>query len=603
MDVTLPDNGGLLRDIIANKCISTLFQPIVDLKSAEIIGYEALSRGPAGTSLHSPLSLIAQAEADGLIWQLEELFREKAIVAAKGQSLKNLLFLNVDPNVVNDPSFFSGFTRQSILDHGLMPEMIVFEITERSAIESYKSFRSAMLHYIEQGYKTAIDDTGAGYSNLSMINKIKPNFIKIDMDLIRGVDADSFKQAIIKSFVWLANLTNIQLVAEGIETMEEARTLHSLGVHAGQGYLLGRPSPELTEIDTNVRRALMNLNRSTELLHSYSTKYIGEICEPVSSFDAEASCSEVKQYLDANDIEGACIQSNGHIVGLIMRSKLNAALSVQYGFSLHARKPVKGVMEPACLTVDYFTPISTVSELALARPHARIYDNIIVTRNFKYAGIISVINMMKHSLEIERSYALALNPLTGLPGNVQINKVLYDTIRNGNECCVLYIDVDNFKIYNDAYGFKQGDTMLILAKDAICGAVKSRYSFTSFIGHIGGDDFLAVVDCGAAECEALCASIISGFNQEVRRLFCEKDLARGYIMGQARDFSRKKARYPLNTLSIAALRGCMSGFETPDKLARRLSELKSAVKALGGGRYRIITSSAHAALPAHAPPA
>jgi diguanylate cyclase (GGDEF)-like protein len=551
MEAAATGNSDLLREIIASRTITTLFQPIVDLRSMEIIGYEALSRGPVNTPLFGPLDLIAQAEQDNCLWKLEELFRETAITSASALGIKCLLFLNVDPNVVNDPSFTTGFTRQSISDHGLMPEMIVFEFTERSAIENYKSFRSAMYHYIEQGYKTAIDDTGAGYSNMSMITRIKPNFIKIDMELIRGVDADSFKQAIIKSFVWLVNLTNTKLIAEGIETMGEAKTLLNMGVHAGQGFLLGRPSPALGEVNEGVKRELAELNRSSALLHTYSTKYIGEICENVTAFEADTFCGDVKLYLDSNDIEGACVVSNDHIVGLVMGNRLNATMSAQYGFSLYAHRSVSRVMDSACLAVDYFTPISTVSELALARSHAKVYDNIIVTRNFKYAGMVSVINLLKHSLDIELSYALELNPLTGLPGNAQINKVLYDTINGGNECCVLYIDLDNFKVYNDAYGFKQGDAMLMLAKDVICGAVKSRFSFSSFIGHIGGDDFLAVVNCTEEECEALCGSIIADFRKKAQALYNEEDLARGYILGKARS-DKKPTHYSLASVSTGS---------------------------------------------------
>jgi diguanylate cyclase (GGDEF)-like protein len=577
----------LFNEILQNKSVTTHFQPIVDLRNADIIGYEALSRGPENHPLRSPVSLIEQAVKENSLWKLEVLFREKALTSASKLELKSLLFLNVDPNIVNDPNFSSGFTKQYIQDHGLLPEMIVFEITERSTIDNFKSFRSAMFHYIEQGYKTAIDDTGAGYSNLSVISKIKPNFIKIDMDLVRDIDKDSFKQAIIKSFVWLANLTNSKLIAEGIETMQEARTLISLGVHAGQGFLLGRPSPELIAIDTVIKGDILEFNHSSSLMHSYASKYIGEICEPVEAFEADTLCTDIKQFFTKTDAEGVCIVSNEHIVGLTMKNKLDAALSAQFGFSLHAQKPISRIMDSACLAVDYYTPISTVSELALARQHAKIYDNIVVTRNFKYAGIVSVINLLKHSSDIERSFALELNPLTGLPGNMQINKVLYDTINNGSQCCALYMDLDNFKVYNDAYGFKQGDAIIKMTKDVICRSFKDRYTFSSFIGHIGGDDFLAIVNCSRQECDELCEAIIAGFNQEVLHFLNEEDITRGCIYGKVRNNSKELVAFPLTSMSIAALCGVMSSFETPDRLSYQLSKIKTAAKALGGGRYVI----------------
>jgi diguanylate cyclase (GGDEF)-like protein len=575
-----------IHAVIRDKDIVTHFQPIVDLRNADILGYEALSRGPENTDLRSPASLIERAEAENCLWELEVLFREKALATAKTLELKTLLFLNVDPNIVNDPAFISGFTKQYIKEHGLLPEMIVFEITERSAIDDFRNFRLAMRHYQEQGYKTAIDDTGAGYSNLSVISKIKPHFIKIDMDLIRGIDKNSFKQAIVKSFVWLANLTNMTLIAEGIETMPEARTLISLGVHAGQGYLLGRPSPGLIELQPQVRQEILEFNKASSVLHAYASKHIGEICEPVDAFDAGAHCMDIRHFFSRSGAEGTCIVENGHIAGLIMRNKLDAAMSAQYGYSLYANRPIGALTDPSCLIVDYYTPISSVSEMAMSRPHAKIYDNIIVTRNMKYAGIVSIIDLLKHSSDIEKSFALELNPLTGLPGNMQINNVLYNAIAKGEECCVLYMDLDNFKIYNDAYGFRQGDAIIKMTKEIICRNLKDRYTFSSFVGHIGGDDFLAVVNCGPEDCEQLCASIIREFGEEVRGHIDENDVTNGCIYGRARG-SKELSPFPLTSMSIAVLSGAMSGFETPDSISYQLSRIKSVIKSQGGGRYLI----------------
>lgn len=581
------DHSKLLRDIMGNKEVHTLFQPIVDLKNAEIIGYEALSRGPKDSPLHSPIKLIEQATKDKTLWMLEVLFREKALSAASKGGLSSLLFLNVDPNVVNDPNFISGFTRQYIEEHGLMPEKIVFEITERSVIDNFKSFRSALQHYTDQGYRTAIDDTGAGYSNLSMISQIKPNFIKIDMDLVRGVDKDTFKQAIIKSFVWLANFTNTKLIAEGIETMGEAKMLISLGVHAGQGYLLGRPSNQFAAVDVSVRQEIIKTNISSSIMQSYTAKYIGDICESIQAFEAETHCIDIKQVFDCDKIEGACIVSREHIVGLIMRNRLNASMSAQFGFSLHAHKSISTLMDSSCLIVDYYTPISTVSELALARPNEKIYDNIIITRNFRYCGMVSIINLLKHSSDIERSFALELNPLTGLPGNIQINKVLYEIISKGSECCVLYFDLDNFKIYNDVYGFNQGDSIIKMTKDVISHNINNMYSFSSFIGHIGGDDFLAIVNCGKADCEELCKRILADFDSEIVHYFSEEDAARGFLNGKPRGKENTTCAFPLTSMSIAVLCGSMSVFETPDRLSYHLSSLKTTVKSLLGSNYMI----------------
>ncbi|WP_279230670.1 EAL domain-containing protein [Clostridium autoethanogenum] len=120
----------------------------------------------------------------------------------------------------------------------MSPDLIIFEITEKTAIEDYKSFKTALENYINQGYKIAIDDTGAGYSGLKTLMEIKPQYIKIDISLIKNVDKDLFKQELMRTFVTLARSTNMKLIAEGIETKEELLTLIEIGVCAGQGYFL-----------------------------------------------------------------------------------------------------------------------------------------------------------------------------------------------------------------------------------------------------------------------------------------------------------------------------------------------------------------------------
>jgi diguanylate cyclase (GGDEF)-like protein len=330
----------------------------------------------------------------------------------------------------------------------------------------------------------------------------------------------------------------------------------------------------------------VEFNKASTAMHSYASKHIGEICEPIEAFDAATHCVDIRQFFSRSGAEGGCVVENGHIMGLVMRNKLDAVMSAQYGYSLYASRPIGALTDSSCLIVDFYTPINTVSDLAMSRPHTSIYDNIIVTRNMKYAGMVSIIDLLKHSSDIEKSFALELNPLTGLPGNMQINNVLYNTIAKGEECCVLYMDLDNFKIYNDAYGFRHGDAVIQMTKEIICRNIKDRYTFSSFVGHIGGDDFLAVVNCGRDDCEHLCAAVIREFGEEVRSHLSEEDMVNGCIYGRARG-SREMVPFPLTSISIAVLSGIMSGFETPDRLSCQLSKIKSVIKSQGGGSYRI----------------
>jgi EAL domain-containing protein (putative c-di-GMP-specific phosphodiesterase class I) len=249
------------EDILHTGTISTLFQPIVSLKDGNLIGYEALSRGPKDSPLFSPLALLKVAAQQNKLWDLELLFRTKAIEKACDIRSDLLLFLNVDPNIIKDIHFKKGFTKEFLSKHNISPKSIIFEITERTAIEDYKSFTAILKNYTDQGYKIAIDDTGAGYSGMRTITETKPHYIKIDMDLIRDIDKDFFKQAIIKAFVYLANTTNIKLIAEGIETKEELQILIQLGIHAGQGYFLQKPEYTFKEIPQKIKDLIVKYNK------------------------------------------------------------------------------------------------------------------------------------------------------------------------------------------------------------------------------------------------------------------------------------------------------------------------------------------------------
>jgi len=250
-----------LNRIIDAQDITTVFQPIVCIKTGHVIGYEALSRGPIDSPLYSPEKLFSLAEKTNKLWDLEYLCRSKAIERASKLSKNKLLFINVDPLILKDEKFKTGLTKDFLTKYNMSPESIIFEITERTSIDDFKSFKKAIDTYVGQGYKIAIDDTGAGYSGLKMLSETKPHYIKIDMDLVRDIDTDSFKQALMRTFVELCKLTGMKLIAEGIETEDELKTLILIGVYGGQGYFLQRPSTEFKDINEDVKVTLINFSK------------------------------------------------------------------------------------------------------------------------------------------------------------------------------------------------------------------------------------------------------------------------------------------------------------------------------------------------------
>lgn len=558
-----------LDEILSRQLVTTCFQPIVDLSTARIAGYEALSRGPEGSEMHSPVNLIEAANAEGKLWELESLFRRNAIVSAGKQGLDALLFLNVDPQIITDPKFREGLTRRYLVDNSLSPERVVFEVTERATLGNSDTFVRTLDHYRCQGYQVAIDDTGAGYSNLSMLAMSNPTYIKIDMSIIRRIHENNYKQAIVKSLVGLANMTGAKVIAEGIETREEMLSLIRLGVHMGQGFYLAMPSVLLPQLDEATRSDILQMQSGLVTMYSYNTRFIGEIAERAASVDAAICCSLVRSHMEHFGLDGVCVVERNQIVGLVMRNHLNSALSTQYGYSLFSKKPISKLMDTACLVVDDAIPVNTVSELAMNRPADQLYDHIIVKHRTQYFGLVPVVKLLRHAIDIERSYALEMNPLTGLPGNVQINRVMHEVIRDRESKCVLYLDLDHFKAFNDSYGFEFGDMIIKMTKNVIVGVIKEVPHMISFIGHVGGDDFVVILQTGEMDATGICHRIMKHFDQELQTFLdgMECRLAWG-IMPTA--------------ISIAGLHGDLSVYRTPEQLAMRLSEVKKKAKAIPG---------------------
>ena len=235
-------NYNELEEILNNKDFKAIFQPIISLLDGNVVGYEALSRGSQGSILERPDELFAAAEKFNKLWELEFLCRSKAFARVKGLAKDMMLFINVDPNIINDDRFKKGATLEMLAAQDFDLGNIIFEITEKNSIDDYKNFRKVLDHYTSQGYKIAIDDTGAGYSGLRLLAETRPQFIKIDMDLVRDIDKDALKQALMKAFYEFSVVMNMKIIAEGIETLDELNALIQIGIPYGQGYLLQRPA-------------------------------------------------------------------------------------------------------------------------------------------------------------------------------------------------------------------------------------------------------------------------------------------------------------------------------------------------------------------------
>jgi EAL domain-containing protein (putative c-di-GMP-specific phosphodiesterase class I) len=237
------DRHKMFQDLVLAEDVAILYEPIVNLTTREVLGHEALVRGPWKSEFHSPNRLFQLAEETGLVFELDCLCRRTALRGARGLEAGRKLFLNCLPTSIHDPAFGEEVLRKTLQDLRLRPEDVVLEISERESIDNFSIFREARDHYKELGFQIALDDTGVAYGSLEAVMELAPDFIKVDLSLIRGIDTDPPRQELLRALHAVAGKLGGEIIAEGIETSEELSTLQGLGIPYGQGYLFGRAAP------------------------------------------------------------------------------------------------------------------------------------------------------------------------------------------------------------------------------------------------------------------------------------------------------------------------------------------------------------------------
>jgi EAL domain-containing protein (putative c-di-GMP-specific phosphodiesterase class I) len=230
-----------LLEIIEEEQVTTVVHPVVRLDDLTIVGYEALTRGPVGEEFEWPAMLYKTAYDADLVIKLERLCRRRALEAAVELPEGKLLFLNVEPMSVTDPQLRDDTLATLMTRASLPPAQVVLEITERHAIQDFAVARGALEYLRALGFSIAVDDAGSGYCSFQCLAEIRPEWLKLDFSLVRGIETDDVRQQLVKSLVDYSGGLGVGLVAEGIESETELGVLRALGVEYGQGFLFTRP--------------------------------------------------------------------------------------------------------------------------------------------------------------------------------------------------------------------------------------------------------------------------------------------------------------------------------------------------------------------------
>ncbi|MBF0415447.1 MAG: GGDEF domain-containing protein [Magnetococcales bacterium] len=507
------------------------FMPIVALGQEKIFGHEALIRGPAGSPLHMPCALFSMANKLERTKDLEILCRKLSLERFAQQDVRSKLFLNVSPHCLLDPSYTQGTTTRFMQELGIHSNQVVIEITENLPITDYDLIAQAVDHYRARGFEVAIDDLGAGHSGLRAWFELKPDYVKLDHCFLKEITTNPLNQDFVRSLIRMAHDTGCKVVAEGIETQEIMHLLCDLQVDFMQGFYIGKPGTEIQE-DTEHPWPTMasvvkpaNNHQASAGISSQRGATLADLVQWVKPVAPDVSCHDVVDLFRTREtLRSIPVVLDGKPKGVLFRNSFLGLFLSAYGHSLYDRKPVASVMDAIHPIFEQDTPIEQVSQTMTSRRGELQEGDFIVTHHGHYKGMINVMDLLRRITQLQVLSARNTNPLTMLPGNGPIQETVELCLEYKEPFAIAYCDLDNFKPYNDIYGFSKGDGVIRATATALMSQLDRG---KDFLGHIGGDDFIMIIRSG--DWETVCRDSLAAFATMVPGFYDEEDLAAGGI--------------------------------------------------------------------------
>jgi diguanylate cyclase (GGDEF)-like protein len=522
------------------------FQPIVHMHTARLYGVEALLRNVQAAGFPTIFSFFDAAYEDDLLYAVDLELRKKAL--AKFTQVDGYervkLFYNLDNRLFEMSDFSTGNTKQIVKDLTLQQENICFEISERHEFRSDHNLEQLIAHYKDENFCVAIDDFGTGYSGYKLLHQFTPDIIKIDRFFLTGIEKDIKKKSMVRSITQLAIQLGIKVIAEGIETKEELLTCKEIGCHFAQGYFVQRPTCEPNEIRLRYS-TIKELFRSDKRL---GQNPLEKFIQKADTLQCRSNMADILSFFQ-NDIEREflpLLNEYDEPMGVIEEREVRQYLYSPFGHALllnenFQRSKLKYLVKPyAC--VDINTDVNAIIEMYVQNIGAL---GVIVTKNAKYYGFLSsraIVNMIN---ELNLVQARDQNPLTQLPGNKKIDDFMFQALNKDELYIMCYFDLDNFKAFNDVYGFRNGDRVLKLFSELLRKILAHDY----FIGHIGGDDFFVATSNHDYEEAIRCMHlVIDSFSHDVKSFYSSEDREKGYIVSE----NREGAMQHYDLLSVSA---------------------------------------------------
>lgn len=519
------------------------FQPIIHTHTGKIFAVEALLRNTDNIN-----AIFDNAFEEDILYEVDLLLREKAIEKFSLINIENLkLFYNLDNRIIYSKDFSPGNTRQILKRFNLCKNTICFELSEKGSQIEQNALSTMIQTYKKNGYCIAIDDFGIGVSGLKLLYFSEANIIKVDRFFITNIQNDSKKKLFCSSIIDMAHIMGMKVVAEGVEEINEYYTCKDIGVDFIQGYLVQKPTLKVEEIKPiyNEIIEIIQNNKRFNITQSIDDNYINSI----KALNINTSLHDLFIHFKDNSQNTfvPIVDNFQNLIGVIYEIDVKKISYSKYGLSLAKNKNIASNLKKYIkdvLSIEISWGIDKA--LDMFNHNSKDYTGIFITESNKYKGFIDLSSLLTLSHKRNIEIAMNQNPLTKLPGNQQIEKYIYKSFKNKDKetTHMLYFDFNDFKPFNDYYGFRQGDRAIIIFAELI----QKKYDSNAFIAHIGGDDFfIGIKNKTFEEIFDIANHTLIEFKESVKNLYNQNDKENGFLITE----DRFKVKRKFNLLSTS----------------------------------------------------